>query len=311
MAIPYGLGIAFAIIGGAINNLGQIFQKMAINKYPQEEREEKGFMKKLMKNPLWLLGIILMMAVGAVFYILAQGSIGGTLVPGLTASGMIVLVIGSIYLIKEKLSKIEIFGIILMIVGIACVGGSGLVIPEDISYYLLPDFQLRMGILTGGLIVLWFVLRLIGNKSKNKKAIILSFAVGIPFAIGNMWLQPMINALMGLFGTYEELGFTLVEIIILFIISAIMGGLIQVVGIGQLQEAYKHGDASQVVPITQIIQQIVPIFLYFFVFYGEIVINPETIINKLVLIIIGAILVIICGFILANRQVAVDETGNV
>ncbi|MCG3253832.1 MAG: hypothetical protein KAX09_08285, partial [Candidatus Heimdallarchaeota archaeon] len=111
------LGIILALAGGIANNSGALLQKFAINKIPKEERET-GFYKKLFKSPYWVIGLILIMGASGALITLAQLYIGGALIPGLMAVGMIVLTIGAVKLLGEKLKLAEYIGIFIMIIGI-------------------------------------------------------------------------------------------------------------------------------------------------------------------------------------------------
>lgn len=51
----YWMGISFAILSGIINNFGIILQKKVVN----EIRAEVKFGRALIKNPLWLLGLMM------------------------------------------------------------------------------------------------------------------------------------------------------------------------------------------------------------------------------------------------------------
>jgi len=121
----YWIGVVFAIIAGAISNFGIILQKKAINRLPPKAKEERYF-RSLIGNPVWLFGLTLGMFAPAAFGIIAQLYIGPALLPGLQASGLIVLAIGSVKINKEKLERTDYAGILLMIVATFFVGISGL-----------------------------------------------------------------------------------------------------------------------------------------------------------------------------------------
>ena len=114
--MSYWLGVLLAISSGVCSNLGSVFQKKAVNEIPQEEREQK-FFRTLIRKPWWLFGMLIQYGFAASFLILAQVYIGPALVPGLVASGLIVLAIGSIKLVGESLRKQEAIGIALLMFG--------------------------------------------------------------------------------------------------------------------------------------------------------------------------------------------------
>jgi len=291
----YLVGVIFAILGGIINMSGQIFQKKAINEIPKEERDEK-FMRTLLKSPIWITGIIMVMVGSAIFFIIAQAIIGGALVPGLGASGMIILVIGATKIIGEKIEPSELIGIFLCMFGILLIGLSELSIKGDLNYFTDFSFNLRIGLFTGILMVLWVFFRIAGNKKLQKKALYLALAAGIPFAIGNLWLQPFIVAIASLFsgraGIFE---------IGIFITCSIFVSFPNILGIKHLQEAFKNFNVSKITPIQAIPIQVIPVFIYFFVYF-----KPVPSIFSIIYIIGGIGSIITCGFLLSKKQEAIE-----
>lgn len=295
MASEQFLGYFYAILGGCIIQLGAVMQKLVINKVPHEARNAPGFMKIIAKDPIWIIGMIFNMAGGGVFTILAQALIGGALVPGLMASGFIVLMIGSVKVIGEKLTKTEIMAIIILIFGIAFIGLSELVITDIESETAfsgeLPGFYLRMAIFTIILLILWAG-TWFGGKGKHN-IVILSISSGLPFALGNIYMQSMLITITRLFSGVSWIWIT-------FIISAIFVGGVNVTGIVQMQNTLKVGDASKIVPIQQISTQIVPVLFYFAVFMKDLVLQ------KVIFSILGVGIIIFCGFILSQKQAKMD-----
>lgn len=295
MAENYLLGVILAILGGTINSFGVVLQKKVVNKIPKEAREER-FMRTLIRNPIWVLGLIFIIVFSAIFFLLAQAMIGGALVPGLAAIGLVVLVIGSIKIIGEKLKNLKFLGIGILIIGILLIGLSELSIEGDIDYFIDTGFNVRIIIFTSILCFLWMGCRIAGKKEYKGKTIFLAFSAGLPFAIGNSWMQPFIISMSNVFGGKGRL----LDFII-FIGSTILVAPTSFAGIVFVQEAFKYGDASKIVPIQQIPIQITPIFLYFGVFLK---VRP-TILSPYY-IIFGVLLIIISGFLLGKRQAAIE-----
>jgi len=295
MAENYLLGVILAILGGVVNSFGVVLQKKVVNEIPKKAREER-FMRTLIRNPIWVLGLICIIVFSAIFFLLAQAIIGGALVPGLAAIGLVILVIGSIKIIGEDLKKLEFLGIGIIIIGILLIGLSDLSIAGDINYFLDTSFNVRIIIFTSILFILWMGCRIAGKKDYRGKTIFLAFSAGLPFAIGNIWMQPFIISMSNVFGGKGgSLDF------IIFIISTILMAPTSFAGIVFVQEAFKYGDASKIVPIQQIPIQIAPIFLYFGVFLKA----PPTILSPYY-IIFGVLLIIISGFLLGKRQAAIE-----
>jgi len=292
----YAVGVIFAIFGGIVNMSGQILQKKAINEIPKEKRDTK-FMRILLKSPIWITGITMVMVWSAIFYIIAQAIIGGALVPGLGASGMIVLVIGATKIIGEKIEPSELVGIFLCMLGILLIGLSELSIKGDLNYFTDLSFNLRIGLLTVILMVLWIFFRIAGKKRLQKKALYLALAAGIPFTIGNLWLQPFIVAIASLFsgsaGIFE---------IVVFLTCSIFVSIPNILGIKHLQDAFKNFNVSKISPIQAIPIQVIPIFIYFFVYF-----KPVPSIFSIIFIVGGIISIITCGFLLSKKQEVMES----
>ncbi|MBN1330721.1 MAG: hypothetical protein JXA54_14705 [Candidatus Heimdallarchaeota archaeon] len=292
MANTLILGIILALTGGIANNTGVLLQKLAINKIPKEKRE-KGFYKKLFKSPSWVVGLILIMGASGALISLAQMYIGGALIPGLMAAGMIVLTIGAVKLLGEKLKLAEYIGIFMMIVGIVLIGLSALEISdEDMVNLKDRNFIIRLAIYSVVFFIMWIGSRQLGKRLEKGKTVFLSLGAGFPFALANAWMQPFIF----LFREFINGNFTALNII-LFIVSILIIAVINIVGIGHVQDAFKYGDASKVYPISQIPQQIAPVIL----FYG-IYLNSSPQIYSIYLLLIGIIVILVAGFLLGRKQ---------
>src|SRR4030042_819826 len=100
----YWLGIVLSIGSGILNFAGTVMQKKVVNEIPPENREQR-FFRSLIRKPLWIWGLLCQVAFGTILFMLAQDIIGPTLPPGLMATGMIVLAIGSVKIIHESLTR--------------------------------------------------------------------------------------------------------------------------------------------------------------------------------------------------------------
>ncbi len=302
MASNLVLGIILALAGGITNNSGALLQKYAVNKIPGEERE-KDFFKKLLKNPLWLLGLFLIIAASGALQFLAQMYIGGALVPGLLAFGMVVLTIGAVKILDEKLKLIEYIGIALMIGGVLMIGLSSLEITDNDMKNNLSDslFQIRLAIYSVVILILWIASRLIGKRAVKGKTIFLALGSSFPFAIANAWAQPFTYAARMLFTEV----FSIFNIIFFFISLSILA-ITSIFGIGHLQDAFRHGDASIVYPIGQIPQQIAPIILFYGIYLKN---SPYG--YSIYLLVAGVIVVITAGFFLGARQGQLETIDDI
>ena len=298
MDLHYPLGVAMAILCGVVIQSGILLQKKVVNDLPPEVRE-KGFMRTLVRKPMWLAGIVLEVAVGAVTFMTAQNLIGPALVPGLMASGLIVLAIGSVKLIGETLSAGEYAGIFLMIVGILLLGLSELEIPVERVREALafPGTAGRIAVFSVSLLLLWGATHLASLRSPKRKGMIIAFSNGFPFCLSNFWISPLLAVwvvVLGGNGSWGQIG--------LFVLaSAILVGT-NLFGIRQTQEAFKFAQASNVIPVQQVTVQITPVLVYFYVFS----LDPPTRLAG-ALIVSGALCVSLSGFLLGRRQSELEK----
>ncbi len=291
--LSYLIGILFAIGAGVMNNFGLLCQKKAVNELPEGEKVGRNLLKK----PLWVFGLILEMVVGTTLFILAyspEWGIGAALVPGLMAAGLIVLAIGSIRILGENLTKQEVLGILLMIVGITLLGFSEL--ETEVTELNLQDagFIFRATIFTVILISIAIFCEIFQRKQKKYKGILLAIFSGTMFGISNFWVAPMIALIGIVFGSGR--------FIVLFIICAVILILSNIYGIFKIQQAFQHGQASNLIPIQQMPIQIAPIFVYFSIF---LLVPPE--IYSFPFMIIAILLIIISSFLLAQRQAQLEK----
>lgn len=292
----YWVGVLLAIGCGIANNIGTVLQKQIVN----EHKEDKEFLKHLVKNKQWLFGLILQMGIGAVFFMLAQLYLGPALIPGLMASGLIVLAIGSVKIIHETLRIDEIIGIFVMIGGITLLGFSGLAIDLVATNLLETAFVLRITFFTLMFIFLMIVFYIWGTKMARLRAILYSIVSGFMFAVSNYWISPLMAVIGKVFaGTF------VIGELVYFVLASIILPLTNILGIAVLQKAFLTGQASNLIPIQQVPVQIAPIGVYFYLFLLP---APST-----MAILLGAggiVLILISSFILARRQVAIENIGK-
>ncbi len=300
----YILGVIFGILSGVLSNFGVVLEKKVVIGIPKEERDE-NFGKKLLKNPIWLMGFILAMIIDPIFLITAQAllgtDLGPTLVPGLMAAGLIVLAVGSAKIVGESLGKIEIFGIVLMILGILFLGFSNLE-SGDVDITEL-GFVLRMTIFTVAIIILLLVnyFSTLKMEKESHKGIVLAISSGLAFCLSNFWISLLIASIDDVFTGRAFTGKASFVIFIVFLSALAILLLTNVYGLSTLQVCFKYADASKAIPIQQVPQQIAPILVYFVIFLR--VSNSFS----TLLMITGAILIASSGFLLGKRQAELDE----
>lgn len=289
----YWLGVFLALLAGSITQLGSVFQKKAVN----EMSKESKFMKSLVKSPTWLLGVILSFGVSSIFFLTAQTMIGPALIPGLMAFGLIVLALGSIKIVGEKLKLEEIIGILLMIAGTLLLSLSQLSIDLIETNLLEIGLIIRITIFTIIVVVLSLLCHVFQKKSDRFKGILLAILSGFMFALSNLWVSQFIGTITEIFsGPFN------IAQLIMCIISAIILIFSNVFGLTTIQLAYRVGQASNMVPIQQVPTLIVPIGIYFLVFLG---IPPS--VFSIFFLISGVTFIMISSFLLGKRSAKMEE----
>jgi multidrug transporter EmrE-like cation transporter len=292
----YWIGVLLAVACGVVNNVGMVLQKKVVNDLPAKAREER-FKRSLARNPLWLVGLVLQMVVGSAFFMLAQVYIGPALIPGLMAAGLVVLAIGSVRIVGERIRAPEAIGIGLMILGIVLLGLSGLVIATESYNALDTAFLTRVTLFTLTLLVIAVGCAVGQRKSVAYRGTLLAILSGCMFALSNFWIFPLMATIV------HVLGFTfiLVELAI-FVLAAVILVLTNVFGISTIQDSFKVGEASLMVPIQQIPVQVAPAFVYLAVF----LLAPPAGYYSLMLLGVGIGLIIVSSFLLAKRQAQIQ-----
>ncbi|MFX1378761.1 MAG: hypothetical protein ACFFA4_06670 [Promethearchaeota archaeon] len=289
----YWIGVLLAVLAGIITQLGSVFQKKAVNKISSESK----FMKSLVRNPTWILGVFLSFGISSIFFLTAQGFIGPALIPGLMSLGLIVLVIGSIKLIGERLKLEEYMGILLMIAGTLLLSLSQLSI-EIIEADLLEFwFLIRLILYTIILVILSLLCYIFQKNSERFKGILLAILSGLMFALGNLWVSQFIGTITDVFsGSFN------IPQLILCITAIIILILCNIYGLTTIQYAYRVGQASNLIPIQNMPVLISPIFIYFIVF----LMSPPFILSIFFLV-SGVSLIIVSFFLLGKRSIKMEE----
>ena len=290
--LSYLLGVFFAVLSGVLNNYGTVLQKKVVNKF----RENPKFMTSLIKNPLWLFGLILQIIIGGIFFFIAQLYIGPTLIPGLMGAGLIVLAIGSVKIVGEELKLSEIIGIILMVIAIALIGFSNMAIDVNAQNFLDLYLILRIFIFTIVLYALAAVFYFMQVRNIYR-GLSLAIYSGFMFALSNFWISPLMGVIAPIF---EGLAYP-IEIII-FTVSIGFLIITNLFGTITIQKSFRVGQASNLIPIQQVPIQIAPVFYFLSVYLLQI---PDAI--SLFFLISGIALVIVSSFLLGKRQTQLEK----
>jgi multidrug transporter EmrE-like cation transporter len=293
MNIHYLTGVACGIIGGLLNQGGQLLQKKVVNDIRHDD-PARGFERRLVRNPLWLTGFVVGLCGGTAFYMLAMSLIGPALSPGLMASGLILLSVGSVKLNKEELNISEITGIVLMIIGIFCFGLSEMSINASQVRATLaePPAQFRIILFTTCLLMGCWLSRSLAFRVNNRKGLLIALGNGFLACLSDFWINPLLALILlvltGHSTSVQTLFFITAALILVFTASTITW---------QNQIAFKYAQASNIIPVAQVPIQISPVIVYFFIF----ALTPPHAISVFY-ILTGTTLTILAGFLLGRRS---------
>lgn len=301
MSLDYITGVALGILGGILTQFGQLLEKQAVNRV-RIDSEARGFMRRLFKNRIWVLGVVFGLGGGTAAYMIAQSMIGPALTPGLMASGLIVLAIGSVRMNQETLNSSEITCIGLMIIGIILLGLSQLGIDQNQVRATLADHNalIRIAVFTLSLFLLSMATRITAHRSHGRKGMLIALTNGFLACLSDFWINPLLALILIVLNGHGSLTQE-----IIFVIAALILMTTATVITWQNQLAFKVAQASNVVPVAQVPIQISPILVYFYIF----ALKPPSEIS-VIYILAGTILTIISGFLLGRRKEEPVKYGN-
>jgi len=291
--LNYWTGVFFAILSGIATNIGTILQKKVVNEIPPDSK----LMGSLIRNKLWLLGLLLGFVIGAIFYMIAQSFIGPALIPGLMNSGLIVLAIGSLYILNEDLRRKEIIGIVIMIIAILLLGLSRFSIDISIVNLFEISFLIRLSSFTFILLLVSILFEILQRSLEILRGVFLALFSGNMFALSNLW----ISILVGTIGKVFSGNFLLNELA-LFICSAVILVLSNSLGVFHIQKSFRTGQASNLILVQQAPIQICPLLIYFLIYLLQ---PPNSV--SVIYLIISIILIILSAYLLGQRQVKIEK----
>ena len=333
----YLWGVIFAVLAGLSNNVGLILQKLTVNEVDGRARtasradsaamtaagtagaEPEGFFARLLRQPLWVLGLVLEIGVGTVFFLLAQVYTGPALIPGLMASGLIVLALGSAWFLHEPPTFGDWLGIAALIAAAVLLGLSRLSIDLAAFDILEAGFLRRAAIFS--VVVLAFFLILVAagrirrwgrwrgdrNSAGANSATLergrwrgenYALRSGLLYVLSNFWVGPFTGTVLRLFqGRFSPaLG-------AMFAFTSAVLVLTNLFGITELQRAFRVSRASVAVPIQMLPTQVAPAIVYLVVFRLQ---APSA--GALLLFVPGAVLIVVSSFMLGGSQDRARET---
>lgn len=293
MDLHYLAGVALGVLGGILTQFGQLLEKRAVNQF-RADSLENGFFRRLIKSPTWLSGVFFGLGGGTVAYMFAQSLIGPALTPGLMASGLVILAVGSVRMNHENLNSSEIVGIVLMILGILSLGLSGLAINSTQVRTTLADQSAlqRIALFTVSFFLMSIITRSLASRIKNRRGMLIALANGFLSCLSDFWINPLLALIAIVLLNHGK-----PSQIVIFIIACIILVTVATTVTWTNQLAFKYAQASNVVPVAQVPIQIAPILVYFFIF----ALTPPSSIS-VVFILTGTFLTIVAGFLLGRRK---------
>jgi hypothetical protein len=160
-------------------------------------------MRVLIKRPLWILGLLMQIVFSGALFLGAQVYVGPGLSPGLqNGFGLLVLVVASITIVKERIQFHEALGIVLMIASQFMLGFSGLSVDIKEFDVFQSGFILRSATFTAAWFVISAFLEVLQRVDKNNKnrGVYLSLLAGFLLSISNFWVALLMEPVVQLAG---------------------------------------------------------------------------------------------------------------
>lgn len=272
------LGVLSMLTGAAINNLGIVLQKRQINLRSQRDRTRISDIGIFVRDPIWVLGILMQTVLVWPFFIFALGMIGVTLAQPLSNSGIIVLVIGLVWVLGEKLKPIETAGVLLLVLGMISTGLGGVTGNITQQSVLNPQSSVMLWLLMGSILAISALLTTVSVVVVKTRLVTLGLLSGTCYAAVSICMQVLTVSLEDLSHSAALLMFTF------GLIGTLLGTAF---GILTTQEAFKRGRGVNVVPFMQITMNLIPIVTGLQVF-GQTLSQPLFFWLGTVMVIIGA-----------------------
>ena len=263
MGAGYIAGTLLAIAAGAVNNLGVLIQKKAVNTM-SAAGVEGGLMRSLIRSRLWLSGVALQIGAGTPMYVAAQFFIGPTLVPGLMATGLIVLALGSPAVAGEPIRRIDYLGMALVVVAVALFGLSRLAVDLGATDLFGGEPRRRFLVMNALVWAMSLALVIASRPMEPLRGWLLILAAGLSYALGNLWLG-VGAAFVGRM-VAGELGSAMFAGLAVSLAAILAGNVLSLVW---TQQAFRFGRAAALIPLQQAPMQILPALSYFVVFLGR------------------------------------------
>jgi drug/metabolite transporter (DMT)-like permease len=251
------LAIFLGILSYSMLNIGMGLQKKGAALLPKIEKQTVlQNLKNFFTNKFWVIGFILVQ-VQWVFLTMALDFASVSVVTPLMSFGMVALVIFAFFYLKEPIAKVEIAGIVAIIVGIVVLGVTN---REDDSEYnlsfVLNRFSqvssiifLSMTFALSVFLVIFCIIRKFSNAD-----ILFSIAAGITDALGAIFIRALMSG-ADFFGNSGQNSGSQWTFWFIMVLMILLNGTATV----YLQIAYQRGKATIVAPIFTVLAMITPV----------------------------------------------------
>jgi hypothetical protein len=254
----YLVGALLAVASGAVLNLGVLIQKKSVNAVTAEGAT---LMIRLLRDRRWVVGLLLQFVIATPMYAGAQLFIGPALIPGLMATGLVVLALGSPLVAGESLRRADLLAVGVVVLAVALFGASRLSIDLEEVNVLEGALAARFALMTAAAAVLAVVLYAVSGARQAWRGLLVIVASGLLFALGNLWLGAVMAVLGRVVGGARDSATLLGGAVSLAVVIGT-----NVLSVVWTQTAFRHGKAATLMPLQQVPIQIVPVVSYFAVF---------------------------------------------
>lgn len=246
------IGIFAALLAAFFAQFGLVIQKKRVNTL-ESRFAETGVKKAYAADPIWLLSIFMNVVLAVVCNSIANAKIGIALSVPIFNGGIIFLVIGLVLICKEKLTKLNYFAVVLLVIGLILAGCGDVTGTPTVAIF--KENVIGFAIFMGALFVLALVAFLIQKKVSKLMIIALGVLAGC-FMTLNLLMGQIIPMAVEALAAKDWIWTGIFIALIVF-----LGGVGTVGNIFCNQKAFKNGNAINYLPIVIAIQNILPVIV--------------------------------------------------
>jgi hypothetical protein len=252
------LAIFLQLISASVNYIGMTIQKKAATEMPKFLNETGFFksIKNMIVNKAWILGLLLNSS--STFFAAGSFALASiAIIQPLYGFGLIVLVIFIHFYLKERVTRLDVLGVLFGISGIVVIGVSAKALPEIPYQDLLDKFLGIRGIIFFAIILsLALITYIVSDRtSKTTSLVFLVLSSAIWTSTQNIFNKAVATAVrdIGFVGAFfGEAWLYSWTFVLLFL-------FVSIIGIVMLNIAYQKGRGVIILPIWTAIQVVIPV----------------------------------------------------